>query len=151
MPFPNSVIEICASTNLSCDTWYTFLSSEVHTTGYSGMYAPTEPVSAWSPGGNMIRRSTSKTFISPPIPAYLWITYGRHDATYGFDEGNAWPDCIKINGVKVISIPRGRRYDLPNLRGKTLADYSDAIKQVCGYYGIKVIDLFNECPINPII
>ncbi len=31
----------------------------------------------------------------------------------------------------------------------TLADYAEAIKNVCGQYGILVIDMFNECPLNP--
>ena len=35
--------------------------------------------------------------------------------------------------------------------GKTLEDYANAIKEVCGYYGIPVLDLFNECLINPVI
>ena len=100
----------------------------------------------------MIPRSTSKTFTSPPIPTYLWISYERHDtAAYGTNVGNAWPTKIKINGIDVDSIPVGRRYDFPNMRGKTLEDYVNAIKQVCTYYGIKVADLYADCSINPII
>ena len=42
-------------------------------------------------------------------------------------------------------------YYEPNGNGKTLEDYANAIKEVCGYYGIPVLDLFNECMINPLI
>lgn len=38
-----------------------------------------------------------------------------------------------------------------NAYGKTLGDYANAIKEVCGYYGIPVLDLYNECLINPLI
>ena len=156
VPYPNSKIEIKGSSHLSCDTWYTFLSSQVHTTGYAGVYAPTSPLSAYTPGQNRIPRETIKTFTSPPIPSYLWVTYSRNDQTsYGSDSGNAWPTYVKINDIDVTAsgykIPVGLRYDLPNYKGSTLGDFVKAIRDVCGYYGIKVIDLFNECPINPII
>lgn len=38
-----------------------------------------------------------------------------------------------------------------NYRGYTLEDYANAIKKVCGFYGIPVLDMFNECSLNPII
>jgi lysophospholipase L1-like esterase len=38
-----------------------------------------------------------------------------------------------------------------NYRGYTLEDYVNAIKKVCGHYGIPVLDMFNECSLNPII
>lgn len=37
----------------------------------------------------------------------------------------------------------------PNGRGHALADYVAAIKAVCARYSVPVIDLFNQCPINP--
>ncbi len=41
-------------------------------------------------------------------------------------------------------------YDyLPNGRGFTLGEYVEAIKDVCRKYSVPVIDLFNQCPINP--
>ena len=43
------------------------------------------------------------------------------------------------------------KYYETNSRGKTLEDYANAIKEVCGFYGIPVLDLFNECMINPLI
>lgn len=42
-------------------------------------------------------------------------------------------------------------YYQTNECGKTLEDYANAIKEVCGYYGIPVLDLFNECLINPLV
>lgn len=122
------------------------------------MYAPTSPLSQYTPGQNRIPRGTIKTFTSPPVLSYLWVTYSRNDDTsiYGSDAGNAWPTYIKINDIDVTAagykIPFNlNRYDLPNSKGSTLGDFVKAIKDVCGYYGVKVIDLFNECPINPII
>jgi lysophospholipase L1-like esterase len=38
-----------------------------------------------------------------------------------------------------------------NGNGKTLKEYADIIKEVCGYYGIPVLDMFRECPLNPAI
>lgn len=155
---PNSQIEIKGSPHPSCDTWYTFLSCWPRTSGYVGVYAPTSPLSQYTPGQNRIPRGTIKTFTSPPVLSYLWVTYSRNDDTsiYGSDAGNAWPTYIKINDIDVTAagykIPFNlNRYDLPNSKGSTLGDFVKAIKDVCGYYGVKVIDLFNECPINPII
>lgn len=45
----------------------------------------------------------------------------------------------------------GLAYYEQNTIGKTLGDYANAIKEVCGYYGIPVLDLYSECLINPII
>lgn len=42
-------------------------------------------------------------------------------------------------------------YYQTNECGKTLEDYANAIKEVCGFYGIPVLDLFNEGLINPLI
>lgn len=38
-----------------------------------------------------------------------------------------------------------------NSIGKTLEDYANAIKDICAYYGIKVIDVNSESGINPMI
>ena len=45
----------------------------------------------------------------------------------------------------------GLAYYEPNHYGKTLKDYSDAIKEVGEFYGIPVLDLYGECSINPLI
>ncbi len=45
----------------------------------------------------------------------------------------------------------GLAYYEQNAYGKTLKDYSDAIKEVGEFYGIPVLDLYSECLINPII
>ena len=42
-------------------------------------------------------------------------------------------------------------YYTKNKRGYTLEDYANAIKKVCGFYGIPVLDMFNGCSLNPII
>ena len=42
-------------------------------------------------------------------------------------------------------------YFEPNSRGDTLEDFANAIKEVCVFYGIPVIDTFSECSLNPII
>ena len=36
-----------------------------------------------------------------------------------------------------------------NKYGKTLGDYANIIKEVCGYYSIPVLDLYNESMLNP--
>lgn len=36
-----------------------------------------------------------------------------------------------------------------NANGNTLKEYADAIIDVCGYYGIPVLDMYRECPLNP--
>lgn len=38
-----------------------------------------------------------------------------------------------------------------NSKGETLEQYVNAIKEVCGYYGIPVLDLYNENNMNPYI
>lgn len=45
----------------------------------------------------------------------------------------------------------GAEYYNPNTMGYTLEQFVEAIKKVCGFYGIPVLDMFNECTINPII
>jgi lysophospholipase L1-like esterase len=79
----------------------------------------------------------------------LFLTYSRNDQTqYGTDSGNAWPEYVKINGEDGFTYPSSR-YDYMNGRSKSLGDYADAIKRVCGRYGIKVVDMYGDCPINP--
>ena len=45
----------------------------------------------------------------------------------------------------------GQEYYSANSQGFTLGDIADAIKEVCAFYGIPVIDMFTECSINPLI
>lgn len=52
-----------------------------------------------------------------------------------------------IKRYSALSTP----YYVQNNRGYTLEDYANAIKKVCGFYGIPVLDMFNECSLNPII
>jgi len=44
----------------------------------------------------------------------------------------------------------GKEYFSPNALGYTLDQFATAIKEVCGFYGIPVLDMFNECLLNPI-
>lgn len=149
MPYPNSEIEIKGSAHPSCDTWYAFLSA-LPTTSKTNVYAPKgTTLSVWTPGQNFVPRGAVRTTVSPPIRSYLWVTYSRNDQTqYGTDSGNAWPEYVKINGEDGFKYP-SNRYDYMNKRSKSLRDYADAIKLVCGRYGIKVVDMYGDCPINP--
>lgn len=52
-----------------------------------------------------------------------------------------------IKRYSALSTP----YYTENNRGHTLEDYANAIKKVCSHYGIPVLDMFNECSLNPII
>lgn len=52
-----------------------------------------------------------------------------------------------IKRYSALSTP----YYVQNKRGYTLEDYANAIKKVCGFYGIPVLDMFNECTLNPTI
>lgn len=45
----------------------------------------------------------------------------------------------------------GKEYFSPNPLGYVLKDFVDAIKQVCEFYGIPVIDMYADCSLNPII
>lgn len=45
----------------------------------------------------------------------------------------------------------GDEYYSANSQGFTLGDIADAIKEVCAFYGIPVIDMFTECSLNPLI
>ena len=55
--------------------------------------------------------------------------------------------CTPIKRVQ----GNGLAYYEKNKYGKTLKDYSDAIKEVAEFYGIPVLDLYVECQINPLI
>ncbi len=45
----------------------------------------------------------------------------------------------------------GKEYFSPNALGYVLKDFVDAIKKVCEFYGIPVIDMYADCSLNPII
>lgn len=65
----------------------------------------------------------------------------------------------KYQGKQLLFMTPIKRYQSPlnvtptdtNGNGKTLEDYANIIKQVCGYYGIPVLDMFHECTLNPSI
>lgn len=55
-----------------------------------------------------------------------------------------------LDSIKVFTTPVKRENNNPtNRNGNTLEDFANAIKEVCKFYGIPVIDLFTECQINP--
>lgn len=45
----------------------------------------------------------------------------------------------------------GKEYFSPNTMGYTLKQFVDAIKEVCEFYGIPVLDMYANCSLNPII
>lgn len=45
----------------------------------------------------------------------------------------------------------GMKYYEHNNLGYTLTQFCNAIKEVCAYYGIPVLDMYEKCPINPIV
>jgi lysophospholipase L1-like esterase len=65
----------------------------------------------------------------------------------------------KYTGKPILFLTPIKRYQTPynvtpldvNANGKTLEDYGNIIKQVCGYYGIPVLDMHHECTLNPSI
>ncbi|MBR3856811.1 MAG: SGNH/GDSL hydrolase family protein [Bacteroidaceae bacterium] len=60
-------------------------------------------------------------------------------------------DIIFITPIKRWPNKGSMVYYEPNNLGYTLTDFVDAIKKVCAFYGIPVIDLYEKCPINPLI
>lgn len=65
----------------------------------------------------------------------------------------------KYTGKPILFFTPIKRYQTPynvtpmdvNTNGKTLEDYANIINQVCGYYGIPVLDMNHECTLNPSI
>jgi lysophospholipase L1-like esterase len=51
---------------------------------------------------------------------------------------------LRINGIYGIDT-------VPNTKGYVLEDYVDAIKEVCGFYSIPVLDLFKSSGLSPYI
>lgn len=49
------------------------------------------------------------------------------------------------------ALAEGAEYYNPNSMGYILEQFVNAIKKVCGFYGIPVLDMFNECTLNPIV
>lgn len=93
----------------------------------------------WTPIGDMSSRSN-------------YEFYGAlHNLCLGLLE--------KYTGKPILFFTPVKRYQTPynvtptdvNANGKTLEDYANIIKQVCGYYGIPVLDMNHECTLNPSI
>ena len=93
---------------------------------------------------------------------YSWTPFGDFtDRTKNTFQGAMHLLCeglIKKYPGKMILFmtPIKRAQDMPtpestNSYGKTQKDYADAIKAICGYWGLPVLDMYNECWLNPFI
>lgn len=87
----------------------------------------------WTPLGDMTSR-TNYTF------------YGAlHNLCLGLLEKYKGKQIVFTTPIKRAQTAQ----EAINTNGKTLSEYGEIIKEVCGYYGIPVIDMYNECTINP--
>lgn len=91
---------------------------------------------------------------------YLMGEFGDTEPTtfYGALDTMCKGLLAKYVGKTIVFMTPIKRYSAlstpyynENYRGYTLEDYVNAIKKVCGHYGIPVLDMFNECSLNPII
>jgi len=63
----------------------------------------------------------------------------------------------KYPGKMILFLtPIKRAQDMPtpestNAYGKTQKDYADAIKAICGYWGLPVLDMYSQCWLNPFV
>lgn len=84
------------------------------------------------------------------------VTYG----TFGSTDSDTFYGALnnvclglkeKYVGKKIIFLTPIKRIGFANTnaQGKTLKDYADAIKQVCSFWGIPVLDMFSICAVNP--
>lgn len=90
----------------------------------------------WSPLGDMTSRENT-TF------------YGAlHNLCLGLLEKYPKKHLLFITPIKRSQGSYSDPYAV-NANGKTLKEYGDIIKEVCGYYGIPVLDGYNEITINP--
>lgn len=69
-----------------------------------------------------------------------------HNLCYGLVEKYSGKNVVFMTPIK-----RGTDANLLNSLNLTLQQYVDMVKEVCGYYGIPVIDMFRECTLNPSI
>jgi len=90
--------------------------------------------------------------------------YGHGDATFGtVDSEDIYTFCGAVNSLinklkkdfpdsKIIFMTPLHRLEENNPSGpdsKVLADYADAIVEICGRHGVPVIDLFKINPLDP--
>lgn len=97
---------------------------------------------------------------------YAWTPFGEwHEIGYSHNK-NTFIGAMQIvceglmhkyPNAKIMWITPLKRYQSglygrkANAIGKTLEDYSNAIKDICEYYGLEVIDVNSESGINPMI
>ena len=92
---------------------------------------------SWTPWGEFTDR-TPNTFLG-----------AAHMLCRGLKEKYVGKTILFLTAIK-------RNQDLPtpestNGEGKTQKDYADALKEVCAYWGIPVLDMFSECILNPFL
>ncbi len=90
--------------------------------------------------------------------------YGHGDAHFGeIDSEDEWTFCGAVNALisklkrdfpdaEIVFMTPLHRHDetIPtNPDFKILSDYADAMREICGKRGVKVIDLFEINPIDP--
>jgi lysophospholipase L1-like esterase len=90
--------------------------------------------------------------------AYTWANIGTDSDTVNTTFKGCLHSMIKdmldIYIGKVIVFVTPIKRNTPNDKNgfdKTLEDYANAIIDVCGQYGIPVLDMFHNCPLNPSI
>ena len=90
--------------------------------------------------------------------------FGHGNAPFGTDEDRE-PDsfigaCHYLFATAIIKYPEAKIVVITPLKratadepsansGRPLSDYRDKIVEIASYYGLYVIDAYNECPIDP--
>jgi lysophospholipase L1-like esterase len=92
----------------------------------------------WTPLGDMANRSE-------------FTYYGAlHTLCLGLLTKYPGKQLLFITPIKRSQAPYADPIAI-NANGKTLKEYGDIIKEVCGYYGIPVLDGYTEIAINPFV
>ncbi len=90
----------------------------------------------WTPLGDMSSRNNNEF-------------YGAlHNLCLGLIEKYSGKQIMFITPIKRKQAPYDTQ-ESRNANGKTLNEYCSIIKEVCGYYGIPVLDMYNRCILNP--
>ncbi len=97
---------------------------------------------------------------------YSWTPFGEFEEIGNTHSKNTFIGAMQIvceglinkyPDAKIIWLTPLKRYQTglygrkANTIGKTLEDYSNAIKNICSYYGLETIDINAECNINPML
>lgn len=97
---------------------------------------------------------------------YSWTPFGELEEIGNTHNKNTFIGAMQIvceglmakyPNAKIVWLTPLKRYQTnlygrkTNAIGKSLEDYANAIKDICSYYGLEVIDVNSECGINPAI